>query len=127
MEEARASWNTVYQSKEGFECQITIRDEDEASIAERAQKVMAALAKAGAAPLRRWNYVPAENATVAGEEANNKNAKSQRAEKTYFDEEGIRRCNRKLKSGEVCGQQVTEREGRYGPFWSCPNYKEHAA
>ncbi len=29
MEEAKASWNTLYQSKEGFECQITLRDEDE--------------------------------------------------------------------------------------------------
>lgn len=28
MEEAKASWNTIYQSKEGFECQITLRDED---------------------------------------------------------------------------------------------------
>ncbi len=125
MDEARASWNTVYQSKEGFECQITIRDEDEASVAERAKKVMVSLIKAGAAPLRRWNYTVAKNGSNnngAKEEANSK-----RSEKTYIDEKGVRRCNLRLKSGEVCGHPVTEREGRYGSFWSCPNYREHAA
>lgn len=125
MEEARASWNTVYQSKEGFACQITIRDEDEVSVAERAKKVMVSLIKAGAVPLRRWSYKASRNAADnngAKEESN-----SNKPEKTYFDEEGVRRCNLRLKSGEVCGHPVTEREGRYGPFWACPNYKEHAA
>lgn len=39
MEVAKASWNTVYKSREGFECQITLRDEDEASLAQRASKL----------------------------------------------------------------------------------------
>ncbi len=125
MDEARASWNTVYQSKEGFECQITIRDEDEVSVAERAKKVMVSLTKAGAVPLRRWNHMPVENVANNGEAKEETNHR--KPEKTYIDEKGVRRCNLRLKNGEVCGQAVTERQGRYGPFWSCPDYKEHAA
>jgi len=126
MEEAKASWNTVYQSKEGFECQITLRDEDEASLTDRAKKVMSSITKSGGMPLKRRNSVTEEHkANTEGpkEEGN----KSEKREKTYVDEKGVRRCNLKLKNGKTCGQPVTEREGRYGPFWSCPNYKEHAA
>ena len=125
MNEAKASWNTVYQSKEGFECQITLRDEDEASLADRAKKVMASITKSGGTPLMRRGYVP-ENNTAGMEEATKEETKSERSEKTYIDEKGVRRCNLKLKNGKVCGQPVTERQGRYGPFWSCPNYKDHA-
>lgn len=127
MDEARVSWNTVYQSKEGFECQINIRDEDEASLAERVKDVMSALIKAGATPLGRCNNTPAENSAANNSKKNNKQTSSAKPEKTYIDEGGVRRCNLKLKNGEVCGSPVTEREGRYGPFWSCPNYREHVA
>ena len=125
MDEARASWNTIYQSKEGFECQITLRDEDETSLAERIKKVVASLTKSGGAPVRRRN-----NHSGNGNNSNNggtprEDAKSEKPEKTYMDEKGVRRCNLKLKNGKTCGHLVTEREGRYGPFWSCPNYKEH--
>jgi hypothetical protein len=44
----------------------------------------------------------------------------------WLNSKGVRRCNLKLKSGRVCRQPVTEREGRYGLFWSCPQYREHA-
>lgn len=126
MDEARASWNTVYHSKEGFECQITLRDEDEVSVAERAKKVLDALIKSGATPLKRLKYN--DNAkNNNGNGGANQNSKNGGSKKTYFDEQGVRRCNRKLKSGEICGQVVSEREGKYGPFWSCPNYKEHAS
>lgn len=125
MDEARSSWNTVYQSKEGFECQFTLRDEDETSLAGRAKKVMTSITKSGGTPLRRRGYVPEGN-TTTGEETKEE-VKPEKPEKTYMDEKGIRRCNLKLKNGKTCGQPVTEREGRYGPFWSCPNYKEHAA
>ena len=126
MDEAKASWNTVYQSKEGFECQITIRDEDETSLAERAKKVMTSIKKSGGTPLRRRGYIPEENTTNANRETQEE-TNPERPEKTYVDENGVRRCNLKLKNGRVCGQPVTEREGRYGLFWSCPNYKEHAS
>jgi len=125
MEEAKASWNTLYQSKEGFECQITLRDDDESSVAERAKKVMISLTKAGAEPVRRFKYQSNNSTKNNGEKANNTDHKNR--DKTYFDEEGVRRCNRKLYNGEVCGHPVTEREGKYGSFWSCPNFKNHVA
>jgi hypothetical protein len=28
MQEANASWNTIYLDKSGFECQLTLRDQD---------------------------------------------------------------------------------------------------
>ena len=121
MDEARSSWNTVYQSKEGFECQITLRDEDEVNLVQRAKKVMASITKSGGLPVRRKGS-EVSNA-VAGEK---EEAPEEKPEKTYVDEKGVRRCNLKLKNGKVCRQPVTEREGRYGPFWSCPNYKDHA-
>lgn len=125
MEEAKASWNTLYQSKEGFECQITLRDDDESSVAERAKKVMISLTKAGAEPVRRFKYQNNSNTKNNGEKADNTDYKNR--DKTYFDEEGVRRCNRKLISGEVCSHPVTEREGKYGSFWSCPNFKDHVS
>jgi hypothetical protein len=126
MDEAKASWNTVYQSKEGFECQFTLRDEDETSLSDRAKKVMASITKSGGTPLKRRNYLSGENAANANHEAEEE-VKPEKLEKTYVDGKGMRRCNLKLKNGKVCGQPVTERQGRYGPFWSCPNYKEHAS
>ncbi|MBI2844011.1 MAG: hypothetical protein HYX78_11485 [Armatimonadetes bacterium] len=119
MDEARASWNTVYHAKEGFECQITLRDEDEATLETRAKKVMVSITKSGGVPLRRRSYIPGNNGENSDDE--------EKPEKTYLDEDGVRRCNLKLKNGKVCGSPVTEREGKYGTFWSCPNYKEHAA
>ncbi|MBI2842145.1 MAG: hypothetical protein HYX78_01965 [Armatimonadetes bacterium] len=119
LDEAQASWNTVYHAKEGFECQITLRDEDEAALETRAKKTMVGILKSGGVPLRRRSYVPEENHGNSEEE--------ERPEKTYLDEDGERRCNLKLKNGRTCGSPVTERQGKYGPFWSCPNYKEHAA
>jgi len=124
MEEARASWNTVFHSREGFECQITLRDEEESSLVERASRMMTAIAESGGTALRRRSYVPEENSSH--QEVNGETA-SERPEKTYVDGNGVRRCNLKLNDGRKCNSPVTEREGRYGPFWSCPNYKDHAA
>ena len=124
MEEARASWNTVFHSREGFECQITLRDEEESSLVERASRMMTAIAESGGTALRRRNYVPGDNGNH--QEVNGETA-SERPEKTYVDGNGVRRCNLKLNDGRKCNSPVTEREGRYGPFWSCPNYKDHAA
>ena len=124
MEEARASWNTVFHSMEGFECQITLRDEEESSLVERASRMMTAIAESGGTALRRRSYVPEENSSH--QEVNGETA-SERPEKTYVDGNGVRRCNLKLNDGRKCNSPVTEREGRYGPFWSCPNYKDHAA
>ncbi|MDI6814829.1 MAG: hypothetical protein QMC90_01925 [Dehalococcoidales bacterium] len=53
-------------------------------------------------------------------------APEEKQEKTYVDEKGVRRCNLLLKNGRRCNTVVVEKEGRYGRFWSCSNYKEHA-
>jgi hypothetical protein len=118
MNEAKASWNTIYQAKEGFECQITLRDEEEASLIDRARRVMASIVHSGGLPVRRK-----QNEVGNALEG----AKEERWEKTYLDANGVRRCNFRLKDGRICSQPVTEREGRYGTFWSCPNFREHAS
>ena len=125
MEEARSSWNTLYQSKEGFECQITLRDEDESILAQRATKLMAGITKSGGLPVKRKGFETNNNGTSPKNEVTEQTSPEKR-EKTYVDENGVRRCNKWLKNGTVCGNPVVEKEGRYGPFWSCPNYKEHA-
>jgi hypothetical protein len=142
MEEARSSWNTLYQSADGFECQITLRDEDEAILFERADAAMADIARTGGVALQRRGYAPNHRGSSAPAKGNGPNGSSRggsnggngngaagngaRRAKTYLDDEGERRCNQILVNGEVCGAPVTRREGRYGPFWGCPQYREHA-
>jgi len=127
MEEARSSWNTMYQSKEGFECQITLRDQDEVDLAERASRTMASIVRSGGIPLRRRGYVPGESAESAGDgDQADQRGEPDNQDKTYLDEQGVRRCNQRLRDGSTCGAPVSRREGRYGPFWSCPNYRDHA-
>ena len=124
MDEAKASWNTVYLDKNGFECQLTLRDEEEASLAQRVAVVTASILEGGGTPVKRRG-----NGHPNGEPARNGNGEQSTQpapEKTYVDRKGIRRCNLKLNNGKRCNQAVTEKEGRYGLFWSCPNYKEHA-
>ncbi len=124
MDEARASWNTVYLDKNGFECQLTLRDEDEANLAQRVAAVTASILEGGGTPIKRRG-----NGHPESERANNGNGDQSlqpASEKTYVDRKGIRRCNLKLNNGKRCNQSVTEKEGRYGLFWSCPEYKEHA-
>ena len=125
MEEAKSSWNTIYQSKEGFECQITLRDEDEVSLDKRASRVVASITKSGGLPVKRKGFETNNNVTSPKDEAAEQTSQERR-EKTYVDENGVRRCNKWLKNGTVCRNPVVEKEGRYGPFWSCPNYQEHA-
>lgn len=124
MPESRASWNTMYQSPEGFECQITLRDEDERALWERAAEMTALILEGGGNPARRAGF-EAEAPAAPAEDPKAKGA-SEKPEKTYVDEKGVRRCNLRLKSGRRCNTVVVEKEGRYGRFWSCSNYKEHA-
>ncbi|MFH1486187.1 MAG: hypothetical protein ABIH46_08960 [Chloroflexota bacterium] len=118
MNEARSSWNTAYLSPEGFECQITLRDEDENVLRERIASVVAGIAEAGGIPLRRRAFEP--------ENSNSSHNGEPTQEKTYVDGNGVRRCNLKLDNGRCCNTVVVERDGKYGRFWSCSNYKEHA-
>lgn len=119
MEEARSSWNTAYLTAEGFECQITLRDENEQALAERVNVVIAGITEAGGTPLRRRAF-NSENSTPPSND-------TEPQEKTYVDSKGVRRCNLKLNNGRRCNTAVVEKEGKYGLFWSCSNYKEHAA
>lgn len=125
MQEAKASWNTIYLDKSGFECQLTLRDEDEESLAERVAATTARILESGGVPVIRRTRNGSSNGPGAGN-GNGQLPKEEQQEKTYVDERGIRRCNLKLKNGRRCNQPVTEKEGRYGLFWSCPGYKEHA-
>ena len=124
MDEARSSWNTLYRSPEGFEWQITLRDEDEERLTQRAEVAMAGIEDAGGLPLQRRGYAP-PSLPEKHEEAPNGAGNGKRA-KSYVDAEGVRRCNQLLPNGHRCEAQVTLREGRYGQFWACPRYREHA-
>lgn len=115
MEEARSGWNTAYQSKEGFECQSTLRDEDEINLAHRATKVMAGITKSDGLPVKRKGLEANNNHTSPKGEAAEQTSPEKR-EKTYVDENGVRRCNKWLKNDTICGQPVVEKQGRYGPF-----------
>jgi hypothetical protein len=125
MEEARASWNTIYQDKDGFECQLTLRDDDEESLAARVAAITPRILESGGEPvIRRFpnSSTPAPKEDI--DEPGGSNGKS--PEKTYIDSKGVRRCNLKLKNGRICRQPVTEKGGQYGLFWSCPKYRDHA-
>ena len=126
MQEAKASWNTIYLDKSGFECQLTLRDEDEESLSERVATTTARILESGGVPVTRRtrNGPPAEPVTG---NSNGQPPNEEQQEKTFVDEKGIRRCNLKLRNNRRCNQPVTEREGRYGLFWSCPDYREHAS
>ena len=119
MEEARSSWNTTYVTREGFECQITLRDEDEKSLSDRITKILSGILHNGGIPRKRRSF-DSENST------SNHNGEAAQ-EKTYVDTKGVRRCNLKMNNGRRCNTVVVEKEGKYGIFWSCSNYKEHAA
>lgn len=50
MEEAKASINTRFVSAQGFECQITLRDDDEKELVKRAAEVMQGILARGGKP-----------------------------------------------------------------------------
>jgi len=103
MEEARSSWNTLYQSKEGFECQITLRDEDEVNLAKRARRLVRSILKAGGAPLRRRGYLPEFNharTEDVQEEDEGEETRNERRPKTYIDK--VRLTGRASKEGKLC-------------------------
>jgi hypothetical protein len=125
VEEARASWNTLYVDRDGFECQLTLRDDDEESLAARVAAITPRILESGGEPVVRWSTNgPTSAPKEESEEPTSSDARP--PEKTYIDSKGVRRCNLKLKNGRICRQPVTEKEGQYGLFWSCPKYRDHA-
>jgi|Deesub1362A_J573_1020465.scaffolds.fasta_scaffold01043_10 hypothetical protein len=113
MEEARASWNTAYLTRDGFECQITLRDDDETQLFKRIVKILAWIREIEGTPLRRKIFI---------HEGNRMNPDA----RIYIDEHGVPRCNLRLKDGSICKSPVIEKHGRYGRYWFCPNYRQHA-
>ena len=124
MEEAKASWNTVYVDRNGFQCQLTLRDEDEEALARRVAAVTASLLEAGGTPAMRSHNGRAQAGTDTPQAARGPGGNTT-PEKTYVDRRGMRRCNMRLGSGARCNQPVVEKEGRYGLFWSCPAFRDH--
>jgi len=123
-----ASWDVFYQDAQGLECHLQLKGTNLQAIWDLALAASGASTSAGGKPSRRM----AGNTRHGDEGSKNSGNGHENAdngaprEPTYTDERGIRRCNRKLTDGSVCGRPVKEREGRYGTFWSCPNYKAHA-
>lgn len=72
MDEGRSSWNTIYQSKDGFEYQITLGGENETNLVNRAKKVIASIKKSRGTPLRRRDYIPENNTATTKEEVKGK-------------------------------------------------------
>ncbi len=123
-----ASWDVFYQDAQGLECHLQLKGETLDALLDLARGASMAIIEAGGKPSRRMGG-HAANGDKDGSKGNDNGAKGDNGtsrEPTYVDERGVRRCNRKLTDDSVCGRQVTEREGRYGAFWSCPNYKSHA-
>ena len=50
MEEAKASWNTRFVTSQGFDCQITLRDDDEKELVKRAAEVLQGILTRGGKP-----------------------------------------------------------------------------
>ena len=130
-----ASWDVFYQDAQGLECHLQIRGASVDDLLGLAKGTSMAITEAGGKPSRRMTGnshhedKPKENGNGSANADGNANGNATNGsfrEPTYLDERGARHCNRKLTDGSVCGRPVTEKEGRYGNFWSCPNYKSHA-
>ena len=138
-----ASWDVFYQDAQGLECHLQLRGPSVDDLLGLATGTSMAITESGGKPSRRMSGAahygdkPKENGNGNGSPNGNTNANGNGSangntangsfrEPSYVDERGTRRCNRKLTDGAICGRPVTEKEGRYGNFWSCPNYKSHA-
>ena len=122
-----ASWDVFYQDAQGLECHLQLRGTSVDDLLDLAKGTSMAITEAGGKPSRRMNSA-AHNGDKPKENGNGNGSSDNGSfrEPSYVDERGTRRCNRKLTDGSVCGRPVTEKEGRYGNFWSCPNFKAHA-
>jgi hypothetical protein len=133
-----ASWDVFYQDAQGLECHLQLKGITLDAVLDQAKSASMSITEAGGKPSRRMTGnihredKPKETGNENGNRGDNapngnnaSNANGAPRDPTYIDERGTRRCNRKLTDGTVCGRPVTEKEGRYGAFWSCPNYKSH--
>ena len=91
MQEARSSWNTLYVDKNGFECQLTLRDEDENALAEKIAAITARITESGGKPVVRRNGRQARDNVVDSRNGGGNASNGERQDKTYVDEMGVRR------------------------------------
>ncbi len=64
--EAPASWNTKYQSPEGFICQITLRADSGKELLEKAQAAITHLLQTGCMPCDNFTFRPKSNGNGNG-------------------------------------------------------------
>jgi hypothetical protein len=110
-----ASGDIFFLTAEGMESHLQIKGTDTLLVLAESRIATASIIEAGG--------------TARGKPTNGNGKNGKSAESTlpyYSDEKGVKRCNRMTVDGERCGQPVEKREGKYGPFWSCKNYKNHA-
>ena len=136
-----ASWDVFYQDAQGLECHLQLKGSTLDDLLNLAKSASMAITEAGGKPSRRMagnthhEDKPKESANgnggsgsadASGNGHGTDESTGAAREPSYTDNHGVRRCNRKLTDGSICGRPVTEKEGRYGLFWSCPNYRAHA-
>jgi hypothetical protein len=110
-----ATGDIFYLTSEGMESHLQIKGTDTLFVLAETQIAIANIVEAGG------------TARVKGVPNNGANGKTAESNLPYYvDEQGVKRCNRLTVDGERCGQPVSQRDGQYGPFWSCKNYKNHA-
>ncbi len=108
-----ATADIFYVTAEGLESHLQIKGSNTLFVIAESQNAIAAITKSGGTARNRAN--------------GKKNGQSAASSLPYYtDDQGVKRCNRMTVDGERCGQPVTQREGKFGTFWSCKNYKNHA-
>ena len=106
-----ATADIFFLTAEGMESHLQIKGTNTLFVIAESQSAVQAIVEAGATTRTK---------------SNGKNGKSSESTLPYYtDEKGVKRCNRMTVEGERCGQPVTQRDGQYGAFWSCKNYKNH--
>ena len=113
-----ASWDLFYLTEEGFEAHLQLHGDGGEEFLERVKETTERILEQGGhpRPLRGSNR----------NERSGNNPEIDEATMTYMDEEGVRRCARLKKDGTRCGSKVGKlREGKYGDFYPCSNYREH--
>jgi hypothetical protein len=113
-----ASWDIFYLTEEGFEAHLKLSGESGQEVLEKAKAATKKIAEQGGQPR------PARGVSLNGKD--NGESHIDKETMTYVDKDGVRRCARMKKDGSRCEAKVgARREGKYGPFYPCPSYKEH--
>lgn len=112
------SWDLFYLTEEGFEAHLQLHGDGSEDFLERVKATTEKIVEQGGQPR------PLRGSPRNAESGND--PEIDEATMTYVDAEGVRRCARLKKDGTRCDSKVGKlREGKYGDFYPCPNYKEH--